>query len=146
MDKDKVPEPAPKPDPAAPHGPPPPPRAGRLPPMAFPGPWVNLVPQQQRRLGLFICLALAIHAGICLFLIVDTSVARLRHEPHLYVSLDYPRALAVSGEAPDQFWDQLTDPRVFLQPRNTTTDLTTGLLPWMPSTAPGSDALPPAAP
>ena len=128
MDKEKAPESAPKPESAAPHGhhhllsqP-----LSDLHPMALLEPWINFVPQQQRRLGLFICLALAIHAGICLFLIVDTSVARLRHEPHLYVSLDYPRALAVSGEAPDQFWDQLTDPRVFLLPHNTTADLTAG--------------------
>ena len=148
MDKEKAPESAPKPESAAPHGhhhllsqP-----LSDLHPMALLEPWINFVPQQQRRLGLFICLALAIHAGICLFLIVDTSVARLRHEPHLYVSLDYPRALAVSGEAPDQFWDQLTDPRVFLLPHNTTADLTAGLLPWMPSAAPNSDAFPPAAP
>ena len=116
-------------------------------PLALLEPWINFVPQQQRRLGLFICLALAIHAGICLFLVVDTSVARLRHEPHLYVSLDYPRALAVSGQAPDQFWDQLTDPRVFLVPRNSPTDLTAGLPPWMPSASPDADAMPqPAAP
>ena len=115
-------------------------------PMALLEPWINFVPQQQRRLGLFICLALAIHASICLFLVIDTSVAQMRHEPHLYVSLDYPRAQAVSGEAPDQFWDQLTDPRVFLLPRTTTTDLTTGLPPWMPSASPVADAMPQPAP
>jgi len=144
MDKEKAPESAPVAPPSGHHllsqpltG---------LHPMALLEPWINFVPQQQRRLGLFICLALAIHAGICLFLIVDMSVARLRHEPHLYVSLDYPRALAVSGEAPDQFWDQLTDPRVFLLPRTTTTDLSAGLLPWMPNAVPNSDPLPPVAP
>jgi len=146
--KEKPPESSPASPPAEPHG-------GHnllmqpltdLHPMALLEPWINFVPQQQRRLGLFICLALAIHALVCLFLIVDTSVARMRHEPHLYVSLDYPRAQAVSGDATDQFWDQLTDPRVFLLPRNTTADLSSGLLPWMPSTAPNSDAMPPAAP
>jgi hypothetical protein len=143
MDQEKPPESAP-----APHG-------GHhllsqpltdIHPFALLEPWINFVPQQQRRLGLFICLALAVHAAICLFLVVDTSVSQLRHEPHLYVSLDYPHALAVSGQAPDQFWDQLTDPRVFLLSRNTPADLTAGLPPWMPSAAPGSAATPPPAP
>jgi len=146
MDKDKAPESSPAPP--APHG-------GHhllsqplteLHPMALLEPWINFVPQQQRRLGLFICLALAIHASICLFLVVDASVAHMRHEPHLYVSLDYPRAQAVSGHATDQFWDQLTDPRVFLLPRSSAADLTAGLPPWMPSASPGSDVMPPPAP
>ncbi len=145
---EKPPESSPEPAPPAPQG-------GHtllsqpltgLHPMALLEPWINFVPQQQRRLGLFICLALAIHASICLFLVVDTAVAQMRHEPHLYVSLDYPRALAVSGEGPDQFWDQLTDPRVFLLPRNSTADLTGGLPTLMPSTAAASDAMPQPAP
>ena len=146
---EKTPEPSPAPATPAPHGghhllsqP-----LAELHPMALLEPWINFVPQQQRRLGLFICLALALHASVCLFLVVDASVSQMRHEPHLYVSLDYPRAQAASGPAPDQFWDQLTDPRVFLLPRNSSADLTAGLPPWMPGAATGSEAaLPPAPP
>jgi hypothetical protein len=83
---------------------------------------------------------------VCLFLVVDSSVAQMRHAPHLYVSLDYPRAHAVGGQNSDQLWDQLTDPRVFLLPRNSATDLTAGLPPWMPSLASGANAMPQAAP
>ncbi|HEX4138736.1 MAG TPA: hypothetical protein VHY09_00195 [Candidatus Methylacidiphilales bacterium] len=146
MDEKKAPEPTP--EPSATHGghnllsqP-----LSEIHPFALLEPWINFVPQQQRRLGLFICLALALHATICLFLVVDTSVSHMRHDPHLYVSLDYPRALAVSSQVPDRFWDQLTDPRVFLLPHNTTADLTAGLPSWMPSAAAGPDAMPPPAP
>ncbi len=79
-------------------------------PLALIEPWISFVPQQQRRLGLFICLALAIHAAICLFLIIDTSVAQMQHAPHLNVSVENPMALAVNGQRPDKFWDEITDP------------------------------------
>jgi hypothetical protein len=115
-------------------------------PLALLEPWINFVPQQQRRLGLFICLALAIHAGICLFLVIDLSAPQMRHVPHLYVSLDYPRATAVSGDTPDPFWDQLTDPRVFLLPRSSSADLTAGLPQLVSGPATDSAAMPPPAP
>src|SRR5277367_2688101 len=79
-------------------------------------PWIDYVPQQQRRLGLFICLALAIHAVVFLFLRIDTSRAEMRHQPRTHISVDYPQAMAVGGDAPDLFWDRLIDPRNFLQP------------------------------
>jgi hypothetical protein len=114
-------------------------------PMALLQPWIDFVPQQQRRLGLFICLALAVHAAVCFFLVIDTSVAQMRREPHLYVSVDSPQALAASGQA-DPFWDQVTDPRVFLLPRSFTADLNAGLPPLTVGSALGSGALPPPAP
>jgi len=115
-------------------------------PMALLEPWINFVPQQQRRLGLFICLALALHAAVCLFLLIDLAAPQLHHEPHLYVSLDYPRAGAVSGESPGQFWDQLTDPRVFLVPRSSIADQAAELPPLLPGTSPDSGAMPAPAP
>jgi hypothetical protein len=142
MDKEKTPDSAAPAAPAA-HGghlllsqP-----LSELHPMALLEPWINFVPQQQRRLGLFICLALAIHASICLFLIVDVAAAQMRHAPHLYVSLDYPRAQAVGSESSDQFWDRITDPRVFLQPRLSPDDLSADLPPLMPSISQDSAAI-----
>jgi hypothetical protein len=146
MDKEKAPENPPA-QPSAAHGhnllsqP-----LSELHPMALLEPWINFVPQQQRRLGLFICLALAIHAGVCLFLVIDIAASQMRHAPHLYVSLDYPRAQAVSGDSPDSFWDQLTDPRVFLVPHNDADDFDAVLPPLVPGTAPDSGAMPPPAP
>jgi hypothetical protein len=109
-------------------------------------PWIDYVPQQQRRLGLFICLALAIHAAICLFLVIDTSVAQMRHESRLYVSVASPQALAVSGEPADQLWDRLTDPRVFLLPMTSPTDLVDDMPPVSPDTSPSFGVLPQPAP
>jgi hypothetical protein len=115
-------------------------------PMALLHPWIDFVPQQQRRLGLFICLALALHAAVCLFLVIDTSVAQMRHESHLYVSVDYPQARATGTQAPGEFWDQITDPRVFLLPRNPAADLGADLPPLTPGSSLSSGALPQPTP
>jgi hypothetical protein len=108
-------------------------------------PWIDFVPQQQRRLGLFICFALAIQAAFCFFLVIDTSVAEMRRESRLYVSVDYPQALAVNGAPADTFWDQLTDPRVFLLPRAPASDLASDLPPLSAGAALSSGAPPPPA-
>lgn len=143
----KPPEP-PEPPPAAPHGshhllsqP-----LTEIHPMALIEPWINFVPQQQRRLGLFICLALAIHAAVCLFLVIDTSVAQMRHTAHLNVSVDNPMALAVNGQPPDQFWDEITDPRVFLLPRGSAADFAADMPPPTTSTPLASGGMPLPAP
>ena len=109
-------------------------------------PWISFVPQQQRRLGLFICLALALHAAVCLFLGIDVAVSQMRHAPHLYVSVDYQRARALAGPSADSFWDQVTDPRVFLLPRSYTGDLALNMPSSAPSAVPGADTVPQPAP
>jgi TonB family protein len=81
-------------------------------------PWIDYVPQQQRRLGLFICLALMVHLATFFFIRIDTTRAELRHQMRTHVTVEYPQAVAVNGEPGDQFWDQLTDPRLFLLPLN----------------------------
>jgi hypothetical protein len=109
-------------------------------------PWIDYVPQQQRRLGLFICLALAIHAAICLFLVIDTSVAQMRHESRLDVAVAAPPSPAVGGQPADSFWDQMTDPRVFLLPMNSPASLALDMPPLATDTSLSSKTLPPPAP
>jgi TonB family protein len=106
-------------------------------------PWIEYVPQQQRRLGLFICLALAIHATMFFFLTIDNSVARMQRQVRTYVSVDYP-SLA-SGESANQYWDQLTDPRVFLLPQNPPDDLAAEIPPLAINSPIGTGTLPEAA-
>jgi hypothetical protein len=106
-------------------------------------PWIDYVPQQQRRLGLFICLALAVHAAICLFLVIDMSVAQMRHESRLYVSVANPQALGVGGQVANPFWDSLTDPRVFLRPMTSSADVALDMPPLASDTSLSSGAPPP---
>jgi hypothetical protein len=79
-------------------------------------PWIEYVPQRQRRLGLFIFLALMVHVAVFYFIRIDTTRAELRHETRVHVSVEYPQAVAVNGAPSDDFWDRLTDPRLFLLP------------------------------
>ena len=109
-------------------------------------PWINYVPQQQRRLGLFIFLALLVHLGTIFFIRIDTTRAELRHQTRIHVSVEYPRALSVQAGPGDEFWDRLTDPRLFLQPLNPLASLTTGQAPLELDSDLGSKALPPPAP
>jgi hypothetical protein len=89
-------------------------------------PWIDYVPQQQRRLGLFIVLALMVHLATFFFIRIDTTRAELRHQTRTHVSVEYPQALAVNGEPGDDFWGRLTDPRLFLLPLNPLASLSTG--------------------
>jgi hypothetical protein len=82
-------------------------------------PWIEYVPQQQRRLGFFMLLALVVHMAAFFFIRIDTTRAELRHVVRTHVSVDSPQAVAVDGEAADDFWDRLTDPRLFLVPSPT---------------------------
>ena len=79
-------------------------------------PWIDYVPQRQRRLGLFIFIALMVHAAAFFFIRIDNTRAELRHQTRLHVSVEAPQAVAVSGAPADNFWDRLTDPRLFLFP------------------------------
>jgi hypothetical protein len=109
-------------------------------------PWIDYVPQRQRRLGLFILLALMIHLAAFFFIRIDTTRAELQHATRIHVTVESPQAVAISGEASDAFWDRLSDPRLFLLPLNP--------LAGMASDAPSLDLnsnlssqdLPPSAP
>jgi hypothetical protein len=108
-------------------------------------PWINYVPQQQRRLGLFIFIALLIHLATFFFIRIDTTRAELRHQTRTHVTVEYPQAIAVNGEPGDDFWDRLTDPRLFLLPLNPLASLATDAPPPDLNSSLGSMALPPPA-
>jgi hypothetical protein len=78
-------------------------------------PWIDFVPQQQRRLGLFIFLALLAHLTAFFFIRIDSTRAEMRHEPRTHVTMENGPLPAGAGGA-DAFWDTLTDPRLFLLP------------------------------
>ena len=109
-------------------------------------PWINYVPQQQRRLGLFIFLALLVHLATFLFIRIDTTRAELRHTTRIHVSVEYPQALAIDGEPGDDFWDRLTDPRLFLLPLNPLASLASDEPPLDLNSKLGSNVLPAPAP
>jgi hypothetical protein len=79
-------------------------------------PWIDYVPRQQRRLGIFIFLALLAHIATFFFIRIDTTRAELRHETRTHVTVENPQATAQERASGDGFWDRLTDPRVFLLP------------------------------
>ncbi len=82
-------------------------------------PWIEYVPQQQRRLGLFIFLAFAVHLAAFYFIRIDTTRAELRHQTRIHVTVDAQPSVAENIQpGDDDFWDRLTDPRLFLLPLN----------------------------
>jgi len=109
-------------------------------------PWIDYVPQQQRRLGLFIFLALLLHLTAFFFIRIVTTRAELRHQARTHVSVEYPQALAVNGQPADDFWDRLTDPRLFLLPLNPLASLATEEPSLDLNSSMGSKELPPPAP
>jgi len=109
-------------------------------------PWIDYVPQQQRRLGLFIFLALLVHLATFFFIRIDTTRADLRHPARIHVTVEYPQAVAVDGGPGDEFWDRLTDPRLFLLPLNPLASLASDKPPLVLNSNLGSQALPPPAP
>jgi hypothetical protein len=109
-------------------------------------PWIDYVPQQQRRLGLFIFLALLIHLATFFFIRIDTTRGELRHQTRTHVTVEYPHAVSVNGEPGDQFWDRLTDPRLFLLPLNPLASVASDEPPLELNSSFGSKELPPAAP
>jgi TonB family protein len=78
-------------------------------------PWIDFVPAQQRRLGLFIFLALLAHLSAFLFVRIDSTRAQLQHQARTHVTVESP-LLAVGAVSDDAFWDRLSDPRLFLLP------------------------------
>jgi len=109
-------------------------------------PWIDYVPQQQRRLGLFIFLALLVHLTFFFFIRIDTTRAELRHLTRTHVSVEYTQAVAVNGEPGDDLWDRLTDPRLYLLPLNPLASLAADEPPLDLNSNLGSKELPPSAP
>jgi hypothetical protein len=79
-------------------------------------PWIDYVPRQQRRLGLFIFLALLIHLVTFVFIRIDTTRAELQHQMRVHVSVENPAVTSVGIQSGDRFWDRLTDPRLYILP------------------------------
>lgn len=79
-------------------------------------PWIDYVPQKQRRLGLFIFLALLIHLVAIFIIRIDTTRADLRHQTRNHVTVENPQLNTAQYQSSDNFWDRLTDPRLFLMP------------------------------
>jgi len=79
-------------------------------------PWIDYVPKQQRRLGIFIFLALLAHVTVFFFIRIDTTRAELRRQPHTHVTVENDPNASQEAQAADNFWDRLTDPRLFLLP------------------------------
>ncbi len=80
-------------------------------------PWIDYVPQPQRRLGLFILLAFLAHLVAFLFIRIDTTRAELRHQSRTHVTVEDSQTASLAGQSVDSFWDRLTDPRLFLFPQ-----------------------------
>jgi hypothetical protein len=108
-------------------------------------PWIDYVPQQQRRLGLFIFLALLLHLATFFFIRINTIRAELRHQTRTHVTVEYPQAVAVNGAPGDPFWDRLTDPRLFLLPWNPLASVASDRPPLDLDSNLGTTELPPAA-
>jgi TonB family protein len=90
-------------------------------------PWINYIPPQQRRLGLFIFLALLAHVAAFFFITIDTTRAELRHQLRPHVTVDSPQTTSLSGQqVGNDFWDQLNDPRLFLLPQPPSTGASSG--------------------
>ncbi|HUB66077.1 MAG TPA: energy transducer TonB [Candidatus Methylacidiphilales bacterium] len=84
--------------------------------MALLHPWIDYVPKRQRRLGLFIFIALLAHLAIIHFIQIDAIRADLRRQAHIHVMVAAPVPLAAEDAANDRLWDRLTDPRLFILP------------------------------
>jgi len=79
--------------------------------------WIDYVPRQQKRLGIFIFLALLGHLATFFFVRIDTTRSDLRHQPRTQVILENPSPDAATAAAPEAaFWDRLTDPRLYVLP------------------------------
>lgn len=109
-------------------------------------PWIAYVPPQQRRLGVFIALALCLQLAAFYFIRIDSSRAELRRQTRTHVTVEYPKALAVTAAPADDLWDRLTDPRLYLLPRNPTADLASDAPLMDLNSTLGSNQLPPPAP
>ena len=96
--------------------------------------------------GLFIFLALLVHLAAFFFIRIDTTRAELRHQTRIHVTVEYPQAVAVNGQPGDDFWDRLTDPRLFLLPLNPLASLASDEPPLDPASILGSSGIAAARP
>jgi TonB family protein len=78
-------------------------------------PWIDFVPPRQRRLGLFIFLALVAHLAVFFVVQIDATRPEFQHEIHTHVTMESPGP-APAGIASDAILDRLADPRLFLLP------------------------------
>ena len=79
-------------------------------------PWIDYVPKRQRQIGLFIFLALIAHVATFFFIRIDTTRAELRHQPRTHVTMENGPTASSEIQSTDNFWDRLTDPRLFILP------------------------------
>ena len=78
-------------------------------------PWIDFVPQKQRRLGVFICCALAAHIAAFFFIRIDATRAEIQRPDLTHLTMEDSRAGTSAGMS-DSFLDSLADPRFFLLP------------------------------
>ncbi len=109
-------------------------------------PWIDYVPQQQRRLGLFIFIALLVHLTAFFFIRIDSSRGELRHQSRTHVMVEYPQSVAAAKGFDDDFADRLADPRLFLFPIEPPGDLAPAPLSLDHNISLGSGKIPPAPP
>ena len=79
-------------------------------------PWINFVPQRQRRLGLFIFLAAMAHLVVFFFIRIETVHSEFQSPDRTEVTVENPQLLDASDAEQDRFWDSLSDPRLYLLP------------------------------
>jgi TonB family protein len=117
--------------------------------LAFLQPWIEHVPKTQRRLGLFIFLALLVHLSTFFFIRIDTTRAELSHPARSRVTVQDPPDAASESASGDRYWDDLSDPRLFLLPLEPFSTVTTAdpALDFAAINAPlGRTTFPPPAP
>jgi TonB family protein len=79
--------------------------------------WIDYVPRTQKRLGIFILLALLGHLATFFFVRIDTTRSELRHQPRTQVTLENSAPDEATAAAPEAaFWDRLSDPRLYVLP------------------------------
>jgi TonB family protein len=78
-------------------------------------PWIDFVPPRQRRLGLFIVVALLAHLAVFFVVQIDATRPEFQHQGRIHVAMESPGASS-AGIASDAMLDRLADPRLFLLP------------------------------
>jgi TonB family protein len=79
--------------------------------------WIDYVPRQQKRLGIFIFLAALVHLATFFFVRIDTTRSELRHQRRTQVTLENASGSDASAANPEAaFWDRLADPRLYVLP------------------------------
>ncbi len=87
--------------------------------MALIQPWIDFVPRPQRRLGLFIALALAVHLSAFYFVTIISTRAELSRQPRTHVTIENTRTTTLAGVTTDSLPDRMADPRLYILPPTT---------------------------